>query len=120
MVRSFGSDHFVEDEGDIVFYQKDPDYWQKAGLPPSYNPVSGAFWVGRQGWTLSPQEDKRWLWDGCTDSFARDVSPVGLCSLENGPAALLLLCCSNWLLISAVAAAQVRKQVFGKEQPASV
>jgi acyl-lipid omega-3 desaturase len=25
MVRSFGKDHFVEDEGDIVFYQKDKD-----------------------------------------------------------------------------------------------
>ena len=24
LVRSFGEDHFVADEGDVVFYQKDP------------------------------------------------------------------------------------------------
>jgi omega-3 fatty acid desaturase (delta-15 desaturase) len=29
LVRSLGSDHFVEDTGDVVYYQKDPNYWQK-------------------------------------------------------------------------------------------
>ena len=24
LVRSFGKDHYVDDEGDIVFYKKDP------------------------------------------------------------------------------------------------
>jgi acyl-lipid omega-3 desaturase len=29
LVRSFSEDHFVEDDGDIVFYQKDPAFWKK-------------------------------------------------------------------------------------------
>ena len=26
LVRSFGEDHYVEDEGDVVFYKKDPSF----------------------------------------------------------------------------------------------
>lgn len=28
LVRSLSSDHFVSDKGNIVYYQKDPNYWQ--------------------------------------------------------------------------------------------
>ena len=29
LARSFSEDHFVSDTGDVVFYQKDPNFWQK-------------------------------------------------------------------------------------------
>ena len=30
--RSFSQDHFVDDTGDVVYYQKDPNFWQKVCL----------------------------------------------------------------------------------------
>jgi hypothetical protein len=32
LVRSFNSDHYVEDEGDIVYYKKDPSVKPWLGL----------------------------------------------------------------------------------------
>ena len=29
LVRSFSQDHFVDDTGDVVYYQKDPNFWEK-------------------------------------------------------------------------------------------
>ena len=29
LARSFSEDHFVSDSGDVVYYQKDPNFWQK-------------------------------------------------------------------------------------------
>lgn len=30
--RSFSEDHFVSDTGDVVYYQQDPNFWQKVNI----------------------------------------------------------------------------------------